>query len=295
MNFRQLTVFVMVAQEENMTKAAEKLYMTQPAISHMIHDLEEELNMHLFDRIGKKIYLNEIGKQFLDKTRKVLDGYEELKKGQLSAPIRIGSSITIANFWLPAFLKEMKEQAIEAIVEVDRSEVVYEKLKRNELDIALVEGNIEDDRMIQLPFSSYELHAVCGKHHPFAQQDSIAMTQLCKEPLLLREKGSAIREVFDAACNLANISMHPVYTSVNSQAIISSLKAGLGLSILPDLLVKDDKDIHQLTIEGVSLRNTNRLMILKDKYQSEAMKAFIALITKKKEPIETGSEYLPHS
>lgn len=278
MNFRQLNVFVQVAEEGTMTKAAQKLYMTQPAISHMIHDLEEEIGVALFDRIGKKVYLNAYGKQFLDKTRQVLDGYEELKNGPLSPPIRLGSSITIANFWLPEILQAANQQGIRVIVEVDRSEEVYQKLTRNELDIALVEGIIQDDRMIQIPFSEYDLHAICGMKHPYADRQRITLQELCEEPLYLREKGSAIREVFDAALHLANMSIQPVYTSVNSQAIISGVKTGLGMSILPDLLVKENPAIHRLDIEGVLLHNTNRLMYGKDKYQSEEMKALIQII-----------------
>lgn len=280
MNIRQLTVFEMIAREGNMTKAAQRLYMSQPAVSHMIHDLEEELDIQLFDRIGKKVFLNEYGKLFLEKTRKVLEGYEDLCNGRLSPPLRIGSSITIADFWLPEILKEAQDASIDFMVDVDRSETVYEKLMRNELDLALIEGEVSDERLIQIPFSDYELHAVCGKNHVYAKQNSITLHQLCNEPLYLREKGSAIREVFDSALNLANMSVRPVYTSVNSQAIIYSIAAGLGISILPDLLIKDHPDLHLLEITGVKLRNTNRMIYPKDKYLSESMKTLCALITK---------------
>lgn len=280
MNMRQLTVFEMIAREGNMTKAAQKLYMSQPAVSHMIHDLEVELGIQLFDRIGKKIFLNEYGKLFLEKTRKVLEGYEDLCHGRLSPPLRIGSSITIADFWLPKILKEAKDASIDFIVDVDRSEAVYEKLTRNELDLALLEGEIFDERLIQIPFSEYELHAVCGKDHPYATKKSITLHQLCEEPLYLREKGSAIREVFDSALNLANLSVRPIYTSVNSQAIIYSIASGLGMSILPDLLLKDRNDLHILDIEGVTLKNRNRLVYPKDKYLSDSMKMLCAMIIK---------------
>lgn len=280
MNIRQLKVFEMIAREGNMTKAAQKLYMSQPAVSHMIHDLEEELDIQLFDRIGKKIYLNEYGKLFLEKTHKVLEGYEDLRYGRLSPPLRIGSSITIADFWLPEILKEAKQASIDFIVDVDRSETVYEKLIRNELDLALIEGEISDERLIQIPFSEYQLHAVCSHDDAYANTKVITLQQLCEEPLYLREKGSAIREVFDSALNLANISVRPVYTSVNSQAIIYSVAAGLGMSILPDLLIKDRKDLHILEIEGVRLINSNRMVYAKDKYLSESMKMLCSLITK---------------
>ena len=146
MNIRHLRIMKAVSEEASMSRAAEKLYMSQPGISHAIAELEAEVGAPLFDRICRRIQLNEAGKLFLDKAVRLLELYDELEQGapELArrAPVRLGSSITIANFQLPAIIRtlERKCPATPFHVTVDNALVLQERLLSNELDAALVEG-----------------------------------------------------------------------------------------------------------------------------------------------------------
>lgn len=287
MTIRHLRIFKIVCEEENITKAAKKLYMTQPAVSHVINDLEEKIGNTLFDRVSKRIYLNEFGKLFLDKAIRVLELYDDLEGGLDSlkeqAVLQIGSSITIANFWLPYLLKkfELQWKNTPVRVEVESARIIAEKLLQNEVDLALIEGVFPRDNLVCIPFSSYRLVVLCGNGHPLASAGEVQIEDLAQQKLLLRENGSAIRDTFQSAMTLHNLSVAPAWTSVNSQALIQAAKNNLGVTVMPDILVEKEcerKELVPLTVAGLSMVNQNYLAYHKDKFLSEPMKGFLKIL-----------------
>ncbi len=289
MNLRHLRIFKTVCEEENITRAAEKMFMTQPAVSNAINELECHLDVCLFDRISRKLYLNETGKLFLIETIKLLELYDNLEKNvkelEIIATIKIGSSITIANFILPRIIKEFEAicKNTSTKIIIDNAREIENKLLANEIDIALLEGIICNDQLIKIPFSSYKLVAICSSGHKFASQKSITIHELIKERLLLREEGSAIRDTFDSALLLHNISVSPEWTSVNSQALIQGVKQNLGISVLPEILVKDELskgEISEVCVNDFELSNVNHIVFHKEKFQSKTFKTLIEIIKK---------------
>lgn len=290
MKIRHLRIFKIVCEEESITKAAEKLYISQPAVSKAISDLESHLGVSLFDRISRKIYLNETGKLFLTKAIKVLDSYDDLEQNvkelEDNATIKIGSSITIANFILPEkivnFEKNYKNSPVKVIVE--NAWKIEEKLYHNEIDLGLIEGVIYNEELIKIPFSSYDLAIICSAKHQLALEETVDVAQLTQEKLLLREKGSAIRDVFDSALLLHNLKANPVWTSINSQALIHAVKHNLGVSVLPKILVEDEiksGEIVEVKVNDFELVNINHIVYHKDKYQTKRFKKIIELIKNK--------------
>lgn len=130
MNIRQLRILKTVSEEASMSRAAGKLYMSQPGVSHAIAELEAEVGTPLFDRVGRRIRLNGTGRLFLEKAVRLLELYDELESGVQElvrhTPVRIGSSITIANFQLPSLMRALEERCPDAVVQVtiDRKSVV---------------------------------------------------------------------------------------------------------------------------------------------------------------------------
>lgn len=287
MKLRHLRIFKTVCEEESITKASEKLFMTQPAVSNAISDLEDYLGINLFDRISRRLYLNETGKLFLTKTNKLLDLYEDLEKNSKEledkATIRIGSSITIANFLLPKIIEkfEIVYKNTPTKIMIDNAREIENKLLNNEVDLALIEGVICNDQLIKIPISYYELVAICSINHRFALQNSITINDLINDKLLLREKGSAIRDTFDSALLLHNISINPEWISVNSQALIQAVKQNLGISILPKILVEDDikkGDIIDISICNFELCSANHIVYHKDKLHTKPFKSLIEIV-----------------
>lgn len=287
MNIRQLRIFKVVCEEENITRAADKLFMTQPAVSHVIHDLEKELGTKLFDRISKKIGLNGTGRLFLDKVNQVLVPYDELENSvhtlEKEAAIRIGSSITIANYWLPQVMQifHATYDKTPVTVNVNSAKEVMRQLNEHEIDLALVEGAILNENCVKIPFASYHLSVVCSAQSELAQKREITIQELREEKLLLREKGSAIRDILDSVLYLHDIAIEPIWTSVNSQALINAVKHNLGITILPDMLVEkevENGELCLLKIRGIELYNDNHIVYLKDKYLTHPITQLMDMI-----------------
>ena len=228
-----------------------------------------------------------MGKIFLNKTLRILELYDDLEnnfyKSEKDIPIHIGSCITIGNFWLPSIVKEFKKLSPETPlkIEIDNAAVIEKMLLENTIDIALMEGGIHSENLIKIFFSSYKLSVICSINHIFSKKKSISVEELSKETLLLREKGSAIRDCLDNALSRKDIFITPAWTSTNSQALIQGIKNNLGISILPDVLIKDElkkNQLKKLSIDGIELKNNNYIVYHKDKYISNTMSAFIKLI-----------------
>lgn|SRR5699024_4070879 len=290
MKIRHLRIFKAVCEEESITKAAEKLYITQPAVSNAISELENFLGVHLFDRISRNIYLNETGKLFLTKVIKVLDLYDDLEQNakelEEHAKIKIGSSITIANFILPKKIIEFEKiyNNIPLEVIVENAWKIEEKLYNNEIDLGLIEGVIHNEELVNIPFSSYNLAVIGSPEHKLTSEKSVSAKQLVQEKLLLREKGSAIRDVFDSALLLHNLKANPTWTSINSQSLIYATKHNLGISVLPRILVKEELsrgEICEIKVDDFELVNKNHIVFHKDKFQTESFKTLVEIIQNK--------------
>lgn len=290
MKIRHLRIFKMVCEEESITKAAERLFMTQPAVSSAISELESHLGVYLFDRISRRIYLNETGKLFLTKVIKMLDLYDDLEQNvkelEDNATIKIGSSITIANFILPKaivhFEKIYKNTPTKVIVGNARQ--IEEMLYNNEIDLGLIEGVIYNEELIRIPFSSYKLAIICSPRHKLAVEEPIDINEIIQERLLLREKGSAIRDVFDSALLLHNLRANPEWTSINSQSLIYAVKQNLGISVLPKILIEEEinsGEIFEVKVNDFELVNINHIVFHKDKFQTKSFKMLIDIIKNK--------------
>jgi len=157
-------------------------------------------------------------------------------------------------------------------------------LLNNEIDLGLIEGVIYNEEVIKIPFSSYPLVVICSSQHKFVSEKSIDVNDLIIERLLLREKGSAIRDVFDSALLLHNLRVNPEWTSVNSQALIYAVKQGLGVSVLPKILVENELrngDIFEVKVNDFELISVNHIVFHKDKIQSKSFETLIDIIKSK--------------
>ena len=288
MTIRHMRIFLEVCRTMNVTRAAENLYMTQPAVSHVIAELEKEAGCPLFDRISRRIYLTEAGRIFLEKARQILELHEELSAGFPAltgqAPLRIGSGITIANFHLPTILRRCRRlDGFPSVrVTVDQAGRIEEALLNSELDVALIEGVVRHPHLIRQPFSSYDMAAFCAPSHPLATRSPLSLDDLLTAELLLREPGSAIRDAFDSALLLRDRCAEPAWTSVNSPALAAAAREGLGVAVLPACLTEADVAagrLVRLEVEGLTLRNQNQLVVHRDKTITPPLRLFMEAVT----------------
>lgn len=298
MTLRHLKIFKEAAKAGNFTHAAKRLYLTQSAVSHAISELEKEAGTVLFDRMPKSIQLTRAGELLLREAEPLLASSERLEKRlpnlEKEAVIHIASSITIAIYHLPKMIAayEKKWPRTDIRVEVVSAAAAMDQLKCGNADIALVEGIEPEEPYCGQVFSACPLRAVCAPDYPVAGR-TLCIREFCRERLLLREQGSAIRDVLDSALYLAGQQAHPVWTSVNSPALINAAKAGLGITVLPELLTDEELEkgsLSEVWIEDLRLTNHMAVIWHKEKYISAPLRAFLEQVSRVGE--EEG--YVPH-
>ena len=215
MTIRNIQIFLTVCREGcSITDAAKKLYISQPSVSAAIRTLENELGTPLFERLSKRLYLTESGKTFLTYAQRILLLYDELNssfaEGNENEPLRIGASITIGSTILPDLAKRFSKAYPDSRlkVQIRRSRVLQEMIKANELDMALVETPIEDPLLPVEKFFESSLEVIAPADYPEA---SLSLEKLTSLPLILREKGSGTRDLFDRVLASRSVAAEPVW------------------------------------------------------------------------------------
>lgn len=286
MTLRHLTIFVMVCECKSITKAAEKLFLAQPAVSLAISELEKYYGIHLFDRISRKLFITEAGKQFLEYALHITGLFQEMETGMKNwdsiGSLRIGSSITIGTHFLPEYIDKFSSiyPEIKVHVTINNSKKIENMVLNNEVDFGLIEGILHTDRLISESFLEDDLVLVCGMRHPISTKTKITLEELKKQKFLLRESESGTRELFDSALLTYGTSIEPIWESVSTGAIIQALIKGFGISALPYYLVKDlleSKLLHRLYLEGIDFKRQFHIIYHKNKYLTKSALAFIRL------------------
>lgn len=293
MTLRHMKIFVTVYRHSNITRAAKELHLAQPSVSLAVKELEDYYGIHLFERIGRRIWPTEAGNEFYSYALHIVSLFEDIEKRiknwDALGTVRIGTSITIGTHILPGLIKKYQESypslRVEAIV--NNSGVIEQHVLDNTIDLGLIETQPEHPELQAIPFMKDHLCAILPADHPLSGQKWITLSQLAQYPFLMREKGSAGREILDASFALLHLSIHPIWESSSTQAIVSAVAQGLGVAVLPYMLV--ERDILEGQVKTVPFRQPLyrdlNIIYHKSKYLTPNMEAFIRLC--KDFPIET--------
>lgn len=286
MNFRKLKIFYETANCLNMTKVAREMFISQPSISQSINELEVELGVKLFDRIGKKLYLTHEGEVFLNYVRRMLNLYEEAKdtlKNEIElnrGKITIGASTTIGIYILPRLIRKFskKYKNIEISIIIENTSHLEELLLENKIDFAFVEGNINSSELKTQKIWEDELVLISGEDHNFKNKSTVSASELINEKLIMRECGSGTRTIAEDFFKAKEIP-YKIYLELgNTEAIKRTVEANLGIGCVSLMSVYDEVSRETLNItrfeEGKIFRDL-LLVIHKDKYISNSMKQFI--------------------
>lgn len=285
MTLRHMKIYVTVFQHCNITRAAEELHLAQPSVSLAVKELEEYYGVQLFERRGRRILPTEAGREFYGYALHIASLFDEMetriKNWDKIGTLRIGTSITIGTHILPDLLHRFQKQFPEVRIEteINNSSIIEQRVLDNAIDIGLIENQPEHGDIHAAAFMQDELCAIVPPGHPLGRRKKVTLEQLAEAPFLMREKGSAGREILDAAFELLQKKIHPVMESVSTQAIVKGVSEGLGVAVLPYLLVR--RDIEEGVVEQVPLaepieRNLN-IIYHKSKYLTGNMNAFMEL------------------
>ena len=270
-----------------MTETAKRLYLSQPAVSAAIRDLENDLDVVLFERINRRLILTPAGAQLLDVARQVLDLHAKaqaaVKSTHQASPLRIGSSITIGIKLLPRLVAEFQRlyPNVPVSVTVHNTDTITAMVADHRLDLGLVEGQVPLAPLTAIPFLRDELTVIAPPDHPLTTLKPVPLIELTHYPLLMRDADSGTRRLADAALLQHGITLHPSWESISTLALIEAVKAGLGISILPLRLVEDAlkrHDVVTLPVPELTLSRDFLIVTHQDKYLSRSLSAFIELV-----------------
>ena len=287
MTIRHMIIFRTICESGyNLTKTAETLHMTQPAVSLAVKELEQYYRVRLFDRIGRRLQITDAGQHFLKYAIHISDLFADMETGlrdwDSRGILRIGASITIGSQFLPGYVKAFSQicPGIDIRVTVEQSERLEEKLRKNELDCALAEGISHDPNIISEAYMEDHLSVICAAQKGWAQDQILSKKEFQKQRFLLREKGSGTREVFEQEIAQAGICVIPAWEAISTTALVNAVIQDLGISVLPHRMILPALKqglISTVKVEGLSFHRNFYIMYHKDKFLTPTARRFISL------------------
>ncbi|EMJ6826682.1 TPA: LysR family transcriptional regulator [Clostridioides difficile] len=283
MTIRSLEIFVKVAECGKMSEVARNMYITQSSVSQAISEIEKEYGVKLFDRISKKLYLTEAGKKLLGYGRHLLAVNEEMndcmKHCAKNIRIRVGATVTVGTCVISPIMLELYKvnPFIEPEVFVEDTRLIAKKLLNSELDIAIVEGKIKHPDIVTKSIINDNLVLICSHKHEFYKRDSIKVSELSNQPLIMRELGSGTRAQLEKQLKELKIPMNIRWSCYNSEAILRAVVDNFGIAVISELLIEDYLKKHLLwacDIEGINLHRTFDIAYHRSKFFTENISAF---------------------
>ena len=296
MNLNHLAVFHAVAEAGGVSRGAERLCVSQPAVSKQVRELEAALGLKLFDRLPRGVRLTQAGEVLAGYARRLFAVEADAEraiaelKGLSQGSLRVGASLTIGGYLLPEILGAFRKlyPGIDLELEIANTQVIQQKLRENALDVALTEGFVEigeaknelDDLEAEI-FHWDELVAVVPPGHRLLKEKGLTAAQFCAEPFLMRETGSGTREVVERALAQQKVVVHPTMSLGSTEAIKRAVSAGLGVAIISRLALSTELAAGLLQVVAISNLRIERplhIVRLRGKSESEAARAFFKLL-----------------
>ena len=271
-----------------MTAAASQLFIAQPSISLAISEMEEYYGVKLFDRISRKLYLTENGRRALQYARHIIDLLDEMEQGvrdvDAMGRLKVGTSITIGTYLLPGYIKRLKQQypALKVEASIANSETIEQQILDNEIDVGIIEGVAHSHFILSESFAGDRLGFLCpaGPEPEFAGRTLEELAEVRNQDFILREKGSAGREIFDGILAAQELNVRPIWQSASNQVILQGVKAGLGISILPYFLVRQgirEGELAEFRIKGLALNRKYSVIYHKNKFLPRSARTLMEL------------------
>lgn len=287
MTLRHIRIFLAVCDNDNsITKAAQELFLAQPSVSFAIAELEKYYGVKLFDRISRRLYITEAGRHFREYAVHIAELFNnmdmELRNSEAAGILRVGSSITIGSQFLPSYTETFSTlyPGVNVRVFIDSSDRLEDKLMKNELDFALIEGVVHETSLVAEDYLDDSLAVICSPRGPYSQGQILTLEQFKKQRFLLREHGSGTREEFESAVAAAGICINPAWESMSTTALINAAIHGLGIAVLPRRMISGPLErglVISLTVENLEFKRKFRIIYHKDKFLTPMAKKFMDL------------------
>lgn len=289
MEITQLRSFLCVSDHGNITRAADALYLTQPAVTQHVRALERELGVRLFERTGRGVILTSSGRALEDYARRAISILDECvqvigdMKSGATGRVVLGAGVTTSIFSLPAWLRVFREAhpGVDVAVRTGRSREIADLVLAREIDLGFITSPVEHPDLSTRELYEEEIVLVTDSGHPLAGR-TVQPTELDSIPLILFPHGSGFRAYIDRVLAEAGISASVKMETDSAEAIKSFVEVGLGASLLPASAVEAEIGQGRLARMDVAelptLTRKTSLIYRSDRYLSTSSGAFMAML-----------------
>lgn len=290
----QLQIFLKVTETQSITKAAEELHLTQPAVSIQIKNLQDQFEIPIIEIVGKKVFITDFGKEIGAAAQRINNEVNAITskaaayRGELIGKLRI-TVVSTGKYVIPYFLSDfMKDHSgIELLLDVTNRARVKESLEKNEVDFALVSVLPENLQVEIIDLMENKLFLVGGRESEWSDEkaDPDILTRL---PLIFREPGSGTRHIMEKYIKDNNFRVIKKMELTSNEAVKQALLADLGYSIMPLIGIGNELgkgDLRIIPVKGFPIRSTWTLIWLKNKKLSPVASAYIKFIQAEKSEI----------
>lgn len=285
-SLRQLEIFLACAHFQNVSRAAESLNMSQSAASTALKEFEQQFDLRLFERTGKRLRLNEQGRQLWPRAEELLERARELEQsleahGDLGR-LKIGATLTIGNYLAAGIMARYMEEQPGARVELEvaNTAAIAQGVLNFELDLGLIEGELNHPDLEMTPWRADELVVFCSPDHPLARRPHLGDEDLRTATWILRETGSGTRQTFERALAGLLPELNIRLELQHTEAIKRAVEAGLGISCLSRVSLSDAFARGALVELPIPHRNFKRefyFVLHRQKYRSTSVQRWLEL------------------
>lgn len=285
-SLRQLEVFLATARYENVTRAAETLAMSQSAASGSLKELERQFDMKLFDRLGKRLQLSELGQQLRPQVESLLEQARSLEQAltgeEVVGRLEIGATLTIGNYIAVNMIADFRQKNARSdiILRVANTETIAKQVAGFELDMGLIEGELQHPDLDIVHWRRDELVVFAAPNHPLSTSTALSDQDLLTLPWIVREPGSGTRQAFDRAMQGILTDLHIGMELQHTEGIKRAVEAGLGVGCLSQICVAEAfkrGSLVPLKVPGRDFRREWYLITHRDKFHSAALKRWLTL------------------
>lgn len=285
-SLRQLEVFLAVARSENVSRAAETLAMSQSAASGALKELEQQFDVLLFDRMGKRLQLSELGRQLRPEAEALLaqaGAFEQSLVGEsVGGRLRIGATLTIGNYLAVEMIAAFRQRYPETDIALGVANLqhIAEQVADFEIDLGMVEGELHHPDLEMHFWREDELQVFAAPGHPLAKKRAVSDEQLLAQDWIVREPGSGTRQTFDRAMQGILPDLKLSMELQHTEAIKRAVEAGLGIGCLSKIsLVEAFRrgSLVPLRVPGRDFSRAFYLVTHRSKYHSTALRRWLEL------------------
>lgn len=283
MELQPLIYFQMVARLENMSRAAEKLHITQPALSKAIAQLEKSLGVELFFRNGRSIHLNRYGHFYLERVDVILREYNQAREDlmHLIAPgqgeVSIGFMHTLGLKIIPALMTDVKKVYPQMRFQLtqNNSGILLKELVLGEIDICLVASLDMKGDVYWEKLWDEELFLIVPKHHKLGPKKRVCIKEFASEPFISIKKGNSLRETVDHLYKKEGFTLNVAFEGEEIHTVAGLVESGLGVSLIPHIKGIEQYNVHIIPVNAENCKREIGLAYLQTRFMSPVTEQFI--------------------